>query len=72
MSDQKLNYMQQLDEWSNATVIVPLTRAIQSGEEEIYHACAENVEKAIRDKVRESYKNGVKAGAGAVRKELRR
>lgn len=53
--------MQQLDDWSNATVIVPLTRACNSGDERQYHEAALNVEKAIREKVLESYKNGLKA-----------
>ena len=53
--------MQQLDEWTNATVIVPLTRACESGDESQYHEAAANVEKAIREKVLESYRNGQQA-----------
>jgi hypothetical protein len=61
MSEPK-TFMQQLDDWSNAIVIVPLTRACNSGDEQQYHEAALNVEKAIREKVLESYRNGQAAG----------
>jgi hypothetical protein len=61
MSEQK-TFMQQLDDWSNANVIVPLTRAVQADDEKQYHEAAANVEKAIREKVLESYRNGQAAG----------
>ncbi len=62
MSEQKQSFMQQLDAWSNEVVIAPL---LDNGPEVI-----EEVQKAIRGKVLESYKNGLKAGAVGVRKEL--
>ena len=60
MSEQK-SFMQLLDEWTNATVIVPLTRAVQEQDEDLYHTVTAGVEKAIREKVLESYRNGLKA-----------
>ena len=65
MSEQKSNYMAQLNAWSNEHVIAPL---LDYGVEAI-----EGVQKAIREKVLESYKNGLKAGAAKpARKEPRR
>jgi hypothetical protein len=53
MSKQKKNYMTQLDAWSNEIVVAPL---LDNGVEAI-----ERVQKAIREKVLESYRNGMKA-----------
>ena len=69
MSEQKQSFMQQLDEWTNATIIVPMTRAVQSGEEDVYHEVAASVERAIRQKVLESYRNGQAASQKPARKE---
>jgi hypothetical protein len=52
MSEQ--NYMAQLDAWSNEHVIAPL---LDDGQRTI-----ERVQKAIREKALESYRNGQKAG----------
>ena len=54
MSEQKLSYMQQLDSWTDETVIAPL---LDNGTDAI-----ERVQKAIREKVLESYRNGQGAG----------
>ena len=75
MSEPKLTYMQQLDAWTEATVINPLHQAITDGDGADCDATCEAVKKAIREKVLESYKNGLKApsrpvSAGA-RKETR-
>ena len=63
MSEQKINYMALLNAWTDEMIIEPL---LQEGADAI-----ESVQKAIREKTLESYKNGCKAGAGAVRKEMR-
>lgn len=64
------SYMQQLDEWINAHVILPLHEAYQEGErlrsDEPFDRTADVVKKAIREKVLESYHNGQAAG---LRKE---
>jgi hypothetical protein len=61
MSEQKLTYMQQLDEWTEANVIKPLFEAITEGDGDECNTACEAVKKAIREKVLESYKNGLKA-----------
>ena len=63
MSEQKLTYMQQLDPWTEATVIDPLHEAITDGDGADCDATCEAVKKAIREKVLESYRNGIKAGS---------
>jgi len=60
MSEAKKSFMQQLDEWTDATVIMPL---IDPNHEDNFDVVAEDVKKAIREKTLESYKNGLKAGA---------
>lgn len=50
--------MQELDEWTSAKVIEPLLDALQSNDEEKFHATHIEVERAIRAKVLESYHNG--------------
>ena len=68
---QKPNYMAALDQWIDANVISPLVYSGGDGEgQELTEETVEQVKKAIREKVLESYKNGLKAGA--VRKEPRR
>jgi hypothetical protein len=56
------NYMEELDAWTNAEVIVPLYTAFAKDSEEVYSDAARAVEKAIRGKVLESYHNGQQAG----------
>ena len=65
--------MAALEAWTDANVIHPL---VWCGEDEGAEQTFEDAEKvfqrvrvAIREKVRESYKNGLRSGAGAVRKE---
>jgi hypothetical protein len=74
MSEQKLTYMQQLDAWTEATVINPLHEAITDGDGADCDATCEAVKKAIREKVLESYKNGLAAAGrklAPARKEQR-
>ena len=59
MSEQKLSYMQQLDAWSDANVIMPLA---DPSPEHDFDVVVEQVKKAIREKVLESYHNGQNAG----------
>ena len=64
MSEQKLTYMQQLDEWTDATVIMPLA---DPKREANFDAVVEEVRKAIRQRVLESYRNGQNAGPKPAR-----
>jgi hypothetical protein len=57
MSEEK-SFMQELDEWTTATVINPLHEAITEGDGDACDAACEEVKKAIRQKVLESYRNG--------------
>jgi hypothetical protein len=60
MSEQKpSSFMQELDKWTESTIIEPLADA---GDEDLYLKLVEDVKKAIRAKVLESYRNGLKAG----------
>jgi len=61
MSEQKLSFMQELDLWIDANVIDPLSTDGAEGEE-LTEETVEQVKKAIRQKVLESYHNGQKAG----------
>jgi hypothetical protein len=65
----KKNYMEELDAWTNAEVIVPLTHSVESGNEEEFSQTARKVERAIRIKVLESYHNGLEAAASQRRGE---
>ena len=72
MSEQKINFMAALDAWTESNVLAPLLWTDEEGEpEELSDETLERVKQDIRDKVRESYKNGLRSGAGAVRKEQR-
>ena len=68
MSEQKRSYMQLLDDWTNKEVIVPLVRALSEEEGDPLEADRRQsevfaqVEKAIRSKVLESFRNGQKTG----------
>jgi hypothetical protein len=62
MSEEKLTYMQQLDEWTESNVFAPLLSTDEQGEsEELSEETLNQVKKAIREKVLESYRNGLKA-----------
>jgi len=69
MSEQKLTYMQQLDAWTEATVINPLHQVITDGDGAECDATCEAVKKAIRTKVLESYHNGQAAGPRKPQRE---
>jgi hypothetical protein len=60
MSEQKTNYMAELDLWIEANVIGPIESASDSPQE--LEMAAEQVKKLIRAKVLESYHNGQAAG----------
>ena len=60
MSEPK-SFMKQLDEWTNAAIIVPLSRACYEGDDVEYHDVTASIEKAVREKVLESYHNGQNA-----------
>jgi ubiquinone/menaquinone biosynthesis C-methylase UbiE len=63
MSEQKQSsFMQELDQWTKTTVIDPLVDSVIEAQEGPYRQVVEQVEKAIRQKVLESYRNGQKAG----------
>jgi hypothetical protein len=69
MSEQEQkpkSFMQRVDEWAQATIIDPLG---DCADEQLYNELVAQIKKAIREKVLDSYKNGLKAGAVAVRKE---
>ena len=60
MSEQKpSSFMQELDLWSESTIIGPL---FASETEEDFEPVIERVKKAIREKVLQSYRNGQAAG----------
>ena len=57
--------MQELDRWSDDNVIGPLYRAAEdpdATDSEVFLKIGEEVKKAIRTKVLESYRNGQAAG----------
>ena len=62
MSQEKLSYMAQLDQWSDENVIFPLSLATTNGNEQSVAAAKDAAKKAIRAKVLESYRNGQAAG----------
>ena len=66
MSEQKVNFMAELDLWSNESVISPLHLAAATGSEETVLEARDSVRKAIRAKVLESYRNGQAAGPKKV------
>jgi hypothetical protein len=67
MSEHKTNYMQELDRWTETTIIEPLADV---GDEELYLQLVEKIKKGVREKILDSYRNGQKAGSG--RREQRR
>ena len=67
--DKPKNYMQQLDEWTDAHIISPLYVAYcENGYESARERAEEAVHKAIREKVLESYHNGKAAQGPGTRK----
>jgi hypothetical protein len=73
MSEQKSNYMEELDRWTAASVIGVLEQAIEQMDQpdndnpQCYEQACKRVEKAIREKVLESYHNGQAAGPAKPR-----
>jgi hypothetical protein len=72
MSEQKSNYMAELEHWIDQRVIQPLFSAWQAGEESEVHQGHNDirttpmVKEAIKNKVLESYHNGQAAGPRKV------
>ena len=70
MSEQKTSYMQELDVWTDATIIAPIQAAydLQPGESaQRWMATEQQIKKAIREKILESYHNGQAAGPAKPR-----
>jgi hypothetical protein len=65
MSEQKQSFMQQLDQWTESTVITPLLDSDGGPDEFVGQDTIEQIQKAIREKVLESYRNGLAAGGVA-------
>ena len=61
MSEEKQSFMQALDLWSDANVVLPL--ASEDPKHEDWQTVVEQVKQAIRQKVLESYRNGQQATA---------
>ena len=61
MSEQKQesSFMQELDRWTESTIIGPLFASETDGED--WEPVIERVKKAIREKVLDSYRNGLRA-----------
>ncbi len=64
MSEQEkpMSYMEQLDQWIEEEVLEKLYDLWQRSQDGDMEASAAEVKKAIREKIRESYHNGQKAG----------
>ena len=71
MSEQEKqsSFMQELDRWTESTIIRPLVASENEGEN--WEATIDRVKKAIREKVLVSYRNGQAAGPRQARKEPR-
>ena len=66
MSEQKrTSFMEELDQWTESTVIGPLFASEVNGED--WEPAIERVKKAVRQKVLESYRNGQVAGPRVVK-----
>ena len=62
MSEEKRSFMQELDLWSETNIINPLLCNDDEPDEYIGEERIEQIQKAIRTKVLESYRNGQAAG----------
>jgi hypothetical protein len=60
--EQPKSFMEELDEWTSANVIVPLVGAGKGVSVAEFEDTAQTVQKSIRQKVLESYRNGQAAG----------
>ena len=66
MSEQKISFMAQLDQWTEDNVFGPLLSTAEEGQpEELSQETLDQVKQAIRQKVLESYRNGQAAAPGA-------
>ena len=72
MSEQNKGYMVKLDQWSEENVIFPLSLAVSNGNDESRLAAIDAVKKAIRSKVLESYRNGLKASPSVKQRQYAR
>ena len=61
MSENNKGFMASLDEWTDKAVLEPLLDALQSGSSAGINAAQDQIRKAIRTKVLESYRNGMSA-----------
>ena len=66
MSEQKTNYMAELDLWIENNVIEPLLHCTETDSSD-WEKAVEQIKKAIRAKVLESYRNGQAAGPAKPR-----
>jgi len=73
MSEQKSSFMEELDLWSDSTIIAPIFKASRAwyevGDERPYAEASAAVKKAIRQKVLDSYRNGQAAGPGKFKRQ---
>ena len=72
MSEQEkksAGFMQELDQWTEANIIGPVFNIDPNHEE--WEAVVEQVKKAVRQKVLDSYHNGQRAGMRPVRQPVR-
>ena len=67
---QKSSFMEELDGWTESTIIGPLFAS--ETDQEDWEPAIERVKKAIRQKVLESYRNGQAAGPRQPVQERRR
>ena len=79
MSEQEKpkSFMQELDQWTDGEIVGTLLAVATPGDidtnDPVWDTAVEEVKKAIRTKVLESYRNGQKAGPSKpARKEPRR
>ena len=59
---QAKSFMEKLDEWTRSTIIEPLEYACFKGSDLEVEVAENQVKKAIREKVLESYRNGQSVG----------
>src|SRR6266496_3166771 len=71
-SEYAIDWIRMRTEWTSTDVIVPLVGLSESGSIAQFEETAKAMRQRIRDKVLESYNNGCKVGAGAVRNEVTR
>jgi hypothetical protein len=72
MSEEKRSFMQELDLWSETNIINPLLCNDDEPDEYIGEERIEQIQKAIREKVLESYRNGRAAGPRRAVAAIRR